>query len=158
MFVPVDFKIPQNLSNEQFHFEILEPSLNEIDYEAVMSSKDRLRNIFAENDDWPASDMSIEFNKNDLIMHENEFKAREAFAYSVFNSTKDNYIGCVYINPTEYTNHDCEVYIWVKDSEVDLDQSLFESVDRWLQEEWPFSRCAYPGRLISWNDWQNNIP
>ena len=91
MFVPVDFKIPQNLSNEQFHFEILEPSLNEIDYEAVMSSKDRLRNIFAENDDWPASDMSIEFNKNDLIMHENEFKARQAFAYSVFNSTKDNY-------------------------------------------------------------------
>ena len=111
MFIPVNFKIPENLSNEQFHFEILEPSLNELDYEAVMSSQDRLRNVFAENDDWPASDMSIEFNKNDLIMHENEFKAREAFAYSVFNPTKDNYIGCVYINPTEYANHDCEVYI-----------------------------------------------
>ena len=154
MFIPANFKIPQNLSNEQFHFEILGPNLNELDYEAVMSSKDRLRNVFAENDDWPASDMSIEFNKNDLIMHENEFKSREAFAYSVFNHTKDNYIGCVYINPTEYADHDCEVYIWVKDSEVDLDKSLFESVDRWLQEEWPFSRRAYPGRLISWNDWQ----
>jgi hypothetical protein len=55
---------------------------------------------------------------------------------------------CVYINPTRFTNFDCEVYLWVKDSEVELDQALLESVDRWLQEEWPFKQRAYPGRSI----------
>ncbi|MCP4875915.1 MAG: hypothetical protein GY896_10640 [Gammaproteobacteria bacterium] len=148
MFIPADFKIPRHLSNEQFRFEVLEPGLCELDYEAVMSSRERLRHVFVENDDWPADDMSFEFNKKDLIMHEDEFKAREAFAYAVFNPMKDNYIGCVYINPTRFTNFDCEVYLWVKDSEVELDQALLESVDRWLQEEWPFKQRAYPGRSI----------
>lgn len=153
MFIPEGFKIPPHLSNDQFHFEVLEPSLCELDYEAVMSSQERLRHIFAENDEWPEEDMSYEFNKNDLIIHENEFKAREAFAYAVFNAAKDNYLGCVYINPTESSGHDCEVYLWVKDSVVEMDKTLFENVDGWLKREWPFQQIAYPGRTITWSDW-----
>ena len=68
MFVPGDFKVPAHLSNEKFHFEVLEPSLSDLDYEAVMSSKERLRQVFAKNDEWPEEDMSYEFNKNDLII------------------------------------------------------------------------------------------
>ena len=153
MFVPGDFKVPAHLSNEKFHFEVLEPSLSDLDYEAVMSSKDRLRQVFAKNDEWPKADMSYELNKNDLIMHENEFKAKEAFAYAVFNAQKDNYIGCVYINPTEYPGHDCEVYLWVKDSEIEKDKVLFQCVDEWLKKEWSFQQIAYPGRTIAWDDW-----
>ena len=154
MFIPDNFKIPTQLSNEQFHFEVLAPSFCVLDYEAVMSSKERLRYVFSQDDNWPEDDMSIESNKNDLIMHLDEFNARKAFAYAVLNSKKDTYIGFVYINPTEQESYDCEVYLWVKDSEFLLDKFLFQSVENWLQEEWPFRRRAYPGRTISWEDWK----
>ena len=153
MFVPEDFEVPAHLSSEKFKFEVLEPGLSDLDYEAVMSSKERLRQVFAENDEWPEDTMTYEFNKNDLLRHESEFKAKEAFAYAVFNAAKDNYIGCVYINPTEYAGHDCEVYLWVKDSEQSLDKALFENVDDWLRREWPFKNIAYPGRTIAWSEW-----
>ena len=154
MFIPDNFKIPTHLSNEQFHFEVLDPAFCVLDYEAVMSSKERLHHVFSQDDNWPEDDMSFETNRNDLIMHAADFNARKAFAYTVLNSEKDAYIGCVYINPTEQENYDCEVYLWVKDSELLLDKFLFQSVENWLQEEWPFRRRAYPGRTISWEDWK----
>ncbi|MFK8021532.1 MAG: hypothetical protein AB8B86_17350 [Pseudomonadales bacterium] len=153
MFIPQNFNIPQHLSNEQFQFEVLAPNLAKLDYEAVMSSKERLRHVFAENDEWPEESMSFEANKDDLVRHENEFKAREAFAYAVFNSQKNDYIGCVYIDPTQRSGYDCEVYLWVKDSALSLDKALFSSVDNWLKEAWPFKQPAYPGRIIAWCDW-----
>ena len=153
MLVPENFKIPNQFSTEQFNFEVLGPEFSELDYEAVMSSKERLRHVFAENSKWPKPDMSFEFNKNDLARHKKEFNAREAFAYAVFSSAKYNYLGCIYINPTDQIDYDCEVYLWVKDSEVALDETLFETVKDWINREWPFNRCAYPGRTITWEDW-----
>jgi hypothetical protein len=47
MLVPESFKVPSQFSTEQFNFEVLRPDFSEIDYEAVMSSKERLRHIFA---------------------------------------------------------------------------------------------------------------
>jgi len=38
-FVPESFIIPDALQNEQFLFDILEPSVAELDYQAVMSSR-----------------------------------------------------------------------------------------------------------------------
>ena len=35
-----------------------------------------------------------------------------------------------------------------------LDESLFETVDNWLQKEWPFKQRAYPGRTITWKEWE----
>ncbi len=153
MFAPSDLNVPQHLSNKLFQFEVLAPNLAELDYEAVMSSKKRLRKIFSENDRWPEDTMSFESNKNDLLVHEDEFRARKAFAYAVFDRSKDNYIGCVYIDPTQFPGYDCEVYLWVKDSEANLDQALFESVDYWLKDVWSFKQIAYPGRTITWEDW-----
>lgn len=153
MFIPDDFNIPDHLATGQFCFVVLEESLTAIDYEAVMSSKERLRHIFSDSDDWPADDMSIDLNRSDLIEHENEFNAREAFAYGVLSPSKDRYIGCVYINPTKADGYDCEVYLWVRDSEVQLDNDLFKSTDNWLKAEWPFKQPAYPGRALAWDDW-----
>ena len=49
MLLPKSFQIPDQLSNEHFHFEVLGPKFSEVDYEAVMSSKERLRHVFAAN-------------------------------------------------------------------------------------------------------------
>ena len=153
MFVSESFKVPNQFYTGQFHFQVLGPKFSEVDYEAVMSSRKRLRHVFAENSKWPETDMSFETNKSDLVRHEKEFNSRVAFAYAVLNLAEDNYLGCIYINPTEQVDYDCEVYLWVKDTEVALDQALFKTVKDWLNNEWPFKQCAYPGRTINWEDW-----
>jgi len=153
MLVDIDFKIPAPLSNAQFHFEMLNKELTEIDYEAVMSSKERLRQVFFEHDTWPEENMTIEFNTVELIQHEHEFSAREAFAYAVFSPNKDNYIGCVYVYPTKATDYDREVYLWVKDNDIHLDNALYDSVEQWLKAQWPFQQRAYPGRTMPWHEW-----
>ena len=53
MFIQNDFKIPDHLITDQFRLVVLEPSFAEADYESVMSSKERLRQVFSENDEWP---------------------------------------------------------------------------------------------------------
>ena len=153
LFLPGEFIVPENHNTRDFYFTILEPSLTKIDYEAVMSSQERLRQIFRVNDSWPAKEMTIEENTKDLIRHESEFKQKKAFAYSVYTKNKDDYIGCVYINPTSKKDYSCEVYLWVKDSRIDLDEELFYQTKEWLDEYWNLKSIAYPGRDIPWNIW-----
>jgi hypothetical protein len=116
-FVPVDFEVPESLLTDHYRLEILKPDVTEMDYDAVMSSKKRLRNVFGENTEWPKDNMSLEDNRNDLQRHEEEFRTRKAFAYTVLTLSKDKRIGCVYIEPTKVSECDCEVYLWVRDSE-----------------------------------------
>jgi len=50
---------------------------------------------------------------------------------------------------------DAEVYMWVRKSAFDegLDPVLYKSVRKWISEKWPFKKVAYPGREISWDEW-----
>ena len=151
--LPSNFNAPENFETDEFYFTVLEPSITEIDYQAVMSSRKNLRKIFSENDTWPSESMTIEENTQDLIRHESEFRQKKAFAYSVFTTNKDEYVGCVYINPTVKNDFDCEVYLWVKDSRNELDQELFQVIKKWLLGYWNLNAIAFPGRDISWRDW-----
>jgi len=152
VFLSEKFNPPENFHNSEFFLTVLEPNVTEIDYEAVMSSKDRLRQVFFKNDEWPNDNMTLEENTKDLIRHELEFKQKKAFAYSVFSRDKENYIGCVYINPTTKRNYDCEVFLWVRDSQIHLDKALFDNTKKWLKD-WPVKKIAFPGREISWKEW-----
>ncbi len=151
-FVPDGFVVPETIVNSDFRLEILEPSVAEIDYETVMSSRKRLRSVFDEHDDWPADTMTLAFNIRDLERHEREFKTRVAFAYTVREPHGDGYWGCVYIKPST-TDFDAEVYLWVSDAEVSHDENLYDFIRSWLASDWPFERVAYPGREISWDRW-----
>ena len=148
IFVPEDFKVPKSLVTDLYRLGILEPKVAEIDYEAVMSSKERLRHIFCENDEWPADNMTLEDNIRDLEQHEEEFHSRKAFAYTVLSLTKERCIGCVYLYPSSISEYDCEAYLWVRTSEVDLDDNLYKNIRNWLKTHWPFKRVAFPGRKI----------
>ena len=116
MLLLKSFQIPDQLSNEHFNFKVLGPEFSEVDYEAVISSKERLRHVFAENSKWPKTEMSFEANKKDLARHEKEFNTREAFAYAVLNSAKCHYLGCIYTDPTDHLDYDFELYLWGKDA------------------------------------------
>ncbi len=152
-FIPLVVNIPEHLQTHQFSFVVLEPSIAEQDYDAVMSSKSRLRQVFSENGQWPEDSMTLESNVEDLARHEREFNCRKSFAYAVLSPCHSRYIGCIYIEPTAARGFGCEVYLWVRDSEVELDGDLFSATKRWLSEQWPFEQAAFPGREIAWCDW-----
>ena len=155
MLVPSNFKVPVGLKNDKILLRMLSVSDVELDYEAVMSSKSHLRHVFAESDSWPADDMTIEENLEDLQKHEREFISREAFTYTVMNPPEDRCLGCLYIKPSGKKNFDAAVYMWVRADELSngLDEELFGIVASWIKENWPFKNVVYPGREISWDEW-----
>lgn len=152
-FVPDDFIVPESYSHADFCLNILEPGINHMDYEAVMSSKESLRRIFDENDSWPADDMTAEENLGDLVMHENEFINRIAFAYTVLTPDKSKCIGCIYIEPSNRSGIDAEIYFWLRDDTLHLEATFFNDIKNWIGTSWPFKHVAWPGREIPWKDW-----
>jgi hypothetical protein len=36
-----------------------------------------------------------------------------------------------------------------------LGDDLFEAVQKWVAQDWPFERVAYPGREIPWPEWES---
>lgn len=156
-FIPESFNIPKFLDSEKFHFRVLEEIIAELDFEAVMSSQKKLQGIFGIDSRWPESTMTLEENIASLKVHKQEFESRDAFAYSVFNKTKDKCLGSVYLDPSQSQNYDCEVYLWIRNDSLHLDNELYQIVLKWLSNEWPFAKIAFPGRCISWTEWLKEL-
>ncbi len=66
LFVPADFSVPERVETKDYVLQKLTTNDAELDLDAVMSSKESLRQIFCENDDWPADDMTLQDNRRDL--------------------------------------------------------------------------------------------
>lgn len=151
-----DFIVPVDLITDTFRLEVLSPAVGEKDYDAVMSSRERLRTVFSENTEWPRDNMTLQDNIRDLEKHKKEFDEKIAFAYTVLEPSGEKCIGCVYIDPPSKNDYDCEVYLWVRDSEFHLDKLLFDTIKEWLTNTWGFRNPVFPGREISWCDWKKS--
>ena len=125
------------------------------DYDAVMTSVNHLKNAFGPNSTWPEEDLTFEQDLIDLGWHQKEFQTRRSFAYTVMNPSESQCLGCVYIDPTRKRGYDAEVYLWVRESELEkgLDPVLFQAVKQWIAKEWPFKKVAFPGREVDWETW-----
>jgi len=156
-FVATGFEIPEVLETDKFRLRML--TVNDVvkDYDAVMTSVDHLKGVFGPNSTWPSKELTIEQDLVDLGWHQKEFQRRTSFAYTVMNLDESECLGCVYIDPTKKINYDAEVYLWVRKSEFDkgLDKFLFESVKKWIENDWPFKNVAFPGREIEWSKWES---
>jgi hypothetical protein len=145
-FVPNSFDIPGGLETAHFRLRMLSIDDVELDYEAVIESRELLHSLFGGS--WPREGFTLEENLADLEEHQREFLDRKAFAYTVVSLDESRVLGCVYINPTEKPDADVEVYMWVRQSEYDkgLDPLLFYTVKEWLGSSWPFETVLFPGR------------
>ena len=154
-FVDVDFVVPEVLETSEFRLRML--TVNDLikDYDAVMSSVDHLKSVWPDSG-WPEG-LTLEEDLIDLGWHQKEFLNRTSFAYTLVTLDEETVSGCVYINPTRAKAYDAEVYLWVRSSELesDLDARLFDTVKRWLAEDWSFENPAFPGREIDWNRWES---
>ncbi len=153
-FVAADFPVPASLEQAQFRLRMLSADDVEGDYQAVMASQARLR--AGSPHGWPRPGFTLAENLQDLLRHEQEFRDRIAFAYTMVSPDESVTLGCVYINPPGSTSDaqpdstepgkqaDAFVYMWVRDEyQAALSGSLFEAVDTWLKERWPFKTVQY---------------
>lgn len=164
--VPVDFIVPDTLECENFRLRML--TVNDVvkDYDAVMSSSVDLQTMFPTWGGWPKG-LTLEQDLIDLGWHQREFQTRSSFTYTVVSLDEKQVIGCVYILPFYMSdfaiglpkknngNFDAVIYMWVRSSilEEGMDKILFDTVSAWIKESWPFKKVAYPGREITWKEW-----
>ncbi len=156
-WLPPDFVPPDRAElGDGFHLRSITAADVDLDYPAVMSSRERLWSIFGEAWGWPPSTMTYEQDRADLARHEVEIKAHESFNYALFNAGETALLGCVYIDPPEKVGADAEISWWVVDEHAggDLEHYLDDFVPRWITAAWPFQAPRYIGRDLSWKDWR----
>ncbi len=155
-FIPKDFVIPEKLETDKFFLRMLSVDDVELDYDAVMTSISHLQKTkpFGPNSNFPPKDLTIEEDCASIKIHEKEIQNRDSFAFVVMNPAGTKSLGCVYIYPSVNHNYDAIVMMWVRQSELtnNLDEVLFLSVKKWIQEKWPFGKVAYPGRNNNWSE------
>lgn len=153
--IPQDFVVPEALDTDKFRLRMLKVTDVVKDYDAVMTSIKHLQGIFGPRSKWPSKDLTLEQDLIDLGWHQKEFQTRSSFAYTVMNLDESQCLGCVYIFQPRKEGFDTEVYMWVRKSANNegLDPVLNEAVKKWISEKWPFKKVAYPGREISWDEW-----
>lgn len=91
---------------------------------------------------WPVP-MSLDENMGDMEMHWGEFEARTSFTYSILDG--DDVIGCIYIYPDK-DGEDAHVRSWVTESRAEMDAVVWQSLNAWLLEDWPFTSIRYAAR------------
>jgi hypothetical protein len=152
--------VPAEWRTDDLWFRVLRPDVTELDYAALMESRERLRRW--SDSTWPADDFTLEENRDDLMRHEREWEDREAFAYTVLSADGSRCEGCVYINPLGRWLNACEferqgdgdpfddgtpaVTFWVRDSALarGLDQQLLAGLREWFSQEWPYEQIVFP--------------
>lgn len=154
-FIIAEFEPPTEIGGWGFKLVPLGPDLVDIDYAAYMSSIEHLQATFSRNGNWPREGITAEEAMQDMLNEQGRFERRESFAYAVLSPEGDRELGCVYIKPSDKPGFDAEVTLWVTQAEYDagFDATLFEWTKYWVEQSWPFTNVAYPGRDIAWADW-----
>jgi hypothetical protein len=149
--VPEDFSVPGWLETSRMRLRPLTIHDAVKDFDAVVTSESRLRSVFQPGGEWPKG-LTLEQNIIELGWHQVEFQLRTSFAYTVVPLDESAVLGCMYIYPTREPGHDVEITMWVRESEAKsgLDDYLFETVESWISQDWPFANPAYPGRTTPW--------
>jgi hypothetical protein len=124
----------------------------ELDYEAVMASREYLRPW--EQTGWPADDFTVEEDLADLEGLEAGHREGRRYTYTVMTPDERECLGCVYLMPPDASSFAPErreqvgdaswddvtaaVYWWVRTSRLadGLDLRLLDALRRWFAEEW----------------------
>ena len=146
--------IPAGLVTNEFLIRPLLATDVELDYAAVMESKEILRKW--EQSSWPEDDFTLAGNLKDLQRHEREHINRESFTFTVMNPTETECLGCIYIFPrtarwlsqaettsigdTDWTDYEAVILFWIRQSRLieSMDRKLLDVVRPWFEQEWTF--------------------
>ena len=149
-FYPDDALVPTELRTDEFLLRPLLATDVELDYEAVMATQEELRRTSGGR--WPRPDFTLAENLADLQGHEEDFRARRGFTYTVMDPTETRCLGCVYAYPPEgeaggdaARDGEAVVWFWVRPDGIaaDLDRRLLAALAPWLRDNFAFARVRY---------------
>jgi hypothetical protein len=151
-WLPPDFAIPLPPATGEFVLTPLRVDHVVLDYEAVMSSRERLWSLFGSGWGWPRADLSLMQDLVDLGWHQKEFQLRRSFAWAALAPDEKAVLGCCYLDPSARAGFDAEAFYWVRTDRVasGLEERIGAAVRTWIATAWPFARVAYPGRDQPW--------
>ncbi|MDQ1477816.1 MAG: hypothetical protein QOE62_3045 [Actinomycetota bacterium] len=154
-WLPSDFVHPERVElSTGHHLRPIRASDVDIDFPAVMASRDRLWAIFGRAWGWPEPHMTFDEDRDELARHEREIRDHLSFNYAVLDAAESRLFGCVYIDPAERVGADADVSWWlVADAGEALEAELSDLVPRWLASAWPFTNPRFVGRDLGWDDW-----
>ena len=90
-WLPKGFEHPRRVSvPPDHHLRPIRPSDVDIDYPAVMASRQRLWSIFGEPHGWPAESLTYEDDLVDLIRHEAEMDENLSFDYALLDQDESH--------------------------------------------------------------------
>jgi hypothetical protein len=163
-FIADAFDPPFRATLPSFYLDVLRPEYADVDYEAVVASANAIRGTFGPGDDtWPSPVISYEENLADLTRHEREFYERYAYAYVILDKSRQKYLGCVYLKPIksktffnqQQAQFTAQAFLWLSVLHNLVSEEIVRSeVTDWLESVWGLSRVGWPGRTISWIEWQ----
>ncbi len=131
------------------HLRPMRAADTEIDFPAVMGSRERLWTVYGPAWGWPPAHMTPEQDREDLAHHEREIEAHETFNYAVLDEGETELLGCVYLDPPDERSPagtDVVASWWVVDEQVgtDLERALAAFLPAWLADTWGF-------RAVHWS-------
>jgi len=152
--------IPENFIHPLFLFEVLQPKHVELDYQALMVSRNFLRR-WSEST-WPEDEFLLADNLKDLEWHFEEFKGKYAFTFTILNPSRTKCFGCIYIRPTDsirklsaaekekLTPYPYFCSYWVIDEirSSDLERQILFSLNNWLKTSWQFPNIVFTSNLL----------
>jgi hypothetical protein len=148
-WLPDDFAHPERLDLPTgHHLRPIRADDVDIDYPAVMGSRERLWAKYGEAWGWPPADMTYDADRDDLAHHEEEIAAHITFNYAVLPADESELLGCVYLDPPDDRSPagaDALASWWVVDKEAGgpLERALDDEVPRWLEGTWGFRAVHY---------------
>jgi len=148
-WLPDGFAHPERLDLPTgHHLRPIRADDAEIDYPAVMGSRERLWAKYGEAWGWPPAHMTLEADREDLQHHEDEIAAHETFNYAVLDEGETELLGCVYIDPADDRSPagaDAVSSWWVVDEEAGgpLERVLDDAIPGWLEDTWGFRSVHY---------------
>ena len=155
-FENLDFDIPEGLATDDFVLRPITTADAEMDYAAVMESRDFLETW--EQTGWPEVDFTVAANLEDMLKLERRHASRESFTYTIVNPAGTECLGCVYIMPPDarsfmkaritpvgnrqWDDYDAAVYFWVRKSRLatGIDRAVLDALRTWLSQDWKFRR------------------
>jgi hypothetical protein len=147
--------IPDGIVTNEFLIQPLLATDVELDYAAVMESKEILRKW--EQSSWPEDNFTLADNLKDLERHEREHIHRESFTFTVMNPTETECLGCIYIFPStarwlsqaemtsigdaDWANYEAVILFWIRQSRLTeaMDRKLLDVLRPWFEQAWTFN-------------------
>lgn len=120
------------------------------DFDAVMTSRADLWELFGPGTGWPSETLSLEQDLIDLAWHQKEFEIGGSYTYTVEALDGSQVLGCVYIFPPTQAGGDADVFYWVRSSEraTGLQDHLLAQLRHWLANHWGLQRVSINGSEV----------